>query len=90
VLIKSNGLLGLLGTGKLRYTKKAEEGDIAAITRVGESEYELRLFRKGSREFNSLLPYTIHFIGHRGKRYGYVPNTEFADLISRRAVGAIV
>lgn len=78
-----------LGTGKLRYTKKAAEGDMAAITRVGESEYELRLFHKGSSQFNSLLPYTVHFIGHQGKRYGYIPNAEFAEVVSQKSVAAI-
>jgi hypothetical protein len=79
-----------LGTGKLRYTKKAADGDMVAITRVGESEYELRLFRKGSRQYNSLLPYTVHFIGHRGKRYGYIPNFEFAEIVSQNSVSAII
>lgn len=35
-----------LGTGKLRYTKIAKTGDLAAITRIRESQYELRIFRK--------------------------------------------
>jgi len=79
-----------LGTGKLRYTKKAAQGDMAAIGRVGEREYELKLFRKGSREFNALLPYTVHYIGHQGKRYGYIPNAEFVEVVSQKSVGAIV
>ena len=31
-----------LGTGPLRYTRVAREGDLAAVTRVGEDEYEVR------------------------------------------------
>jgi hypothetical protein len=38
---------------------------------------------------NSLLPYTVHFIGHRGKRYGYIPNAEFAQIISQNSLHAI-
>jgi len=67
----------------MRYTNKAAQGDMAAITRMGEREYELRLFRQDSKEFEALLPYTVHFIGHQGKRYGYIPNAEFADTILR-------
>ena len=85
-----NNLDFRLGTGKLRYTKKAAQGDMAAITRIGERKYELRLFRKGSCEFNALLPYTVHYIGHQGKRYGYIPNAEFAEVVSNKSVGAIV
>jgi len=85
-----NNLDFRLGTGKLRYTKKAAQGDMAAITRVGEREYELRLFRQDSKEFKALLPYTVHFIGHQGKRYGYIPNAEFAEVVSHKSVGAIL
>lgn len=79
-----------LSTKKLKFTRRVAEGDMAAITRVGESGYELRLFRKGSQEFKALLPYTVHFIGHQGKRYGYIPNAEFAEVVSNKSVGAIV
>lgn len=85
-----NNLDFRLGTGKLRYTKKAEQGDMAAITRVGEREYALRLFRQNSKEFKVLLSYTVHFIGHQGKRYGYIPNAEFAEVVSQKSVGAII
>lgn len=78
-----NNLDFRLGTGELRYTKKAAQGDMAAITRVGEREYELKLFRKGSHVFNALLPYTVHYIGHQGKRYGYIPNAEFIEILQQ-------
>ncbi len=71
-----NNLDFRLGTGKLRYTRLAREGDLAVISRVGEADYELRLFREGTREFAALLPYAIHFIGHQGKKYGYLSNRE--------------
>jgi hypothetical protein len=61
-----------LGTGRLRYTRMAQKGDIAAITRISETEYELRIY-------NDLLPYAINFIGHRGKKFGYISNQEFAQ-----------
>lgn len=37
-----------LGTGKLRYTKVAFKGDILAISRVGEKEYQMRILRSDS------------------------------------------
>lgn len=79
-----NNLDFRLGTGKLRYTRLAEEGDLAAISRVGENDYELRLYRNGSREHQLLTPYAIHFIGHQGKKYGYLSNVDFGRVIGTR------
>ena len=79
-----NNLDFRLGTGPLRYTGLAAEGDIAAVSRVGENNYELRLYRQGSNEYDRLIPYAINFIGHQGKKYGYLSNTEFNSLISVR------
>lgn len=70
-----------LGTGKLRYTRLAAADDIAALTRIGESDYELRLFRRGTAAYVRLLPHLVTYIGHQGKRYGYVENDEFRALI---------
>ena len=82
-----NNLDFRLGTGKLRYSRVAEEGDIAAISRVGETQYELRIFRRGTREYDTLMPFAVHFIGHQGKKYGYVSNAEFNRTLGIR-VGA--
>jgi len=79
-----NNLDFRVGTGKLRYKRLAEEGDLAAISRVGETDYELRLYRNGSPEHMALTPYAIHFIGHQGKKYGYLSNVEFRRLIGAR------
>ncbi|MHB1528609.1 MAG: restriction endonuclease [Acidiferrobacteraceae bacterium] len=76
-----NNLDFRLGTGPLRYTGLAAAGDLAAISRVGETEYELRLYRQGSREYATLTPYAVNFIGHQGKQYGYMPNAEFNAAI---------
>ena len=57
-----NNLDFRLGTGRLRSTKLAQEGDFAAINRVGEQQYELRLYRKGSQEYAMLTPYAVNFI----------------------------
>lgn len=72
-----NNLDFRLGTGKLRNTKAASAGDLAAISRIGESTYELRIYRQESQKFDDLLPFAINFIGHQGKRYGFIPNTDF-------------
>jgi hypothetical protein len=79
-----NNLDFRLGTGPLRYTRLASKGDLAAITRVGESSYELRLYQKGTKLHKSLGPYAVTFIGHQGKKYGFVPNAEFFAVIGER------
>lgn len=78
-----NNLDFRLGTGPLRYTKLARRGDLAAITRVAEERYELRLYRQDSQRYAELAPYAVHFIGHKGKRYGYLANEVFYDIINR-------
>lgn len=77
-----NNLDFRLGTGPLRYRGLAASDDLVAISRVGETEYELRLFRQESREYTILLPYAINFIGHQGKKYGYLSNVEFYRYIN--------
>lgn len=75
-----NNLDFRLGTGALRNTRLAADGDLAAISRVGESSYELRLFRAGSSLYQALEPFAIHFIGHQGKKYGYITNRKFTTM----------
>lgn len=77
-----NNLDFRLGTNSLKHTKLASTGDMAALTRLGNSKYELRLFKAGSPEFQKLIPYAVNYIGHRGKRFGYIPNIDFYNLIS--------
>jgi hypothetical protein len=79
-----NNLDFRLGTAPLKFTRVAEEGDLAAITRLGEAEYQVRVFRRGTHEYDRLLPYAVTFIGHRGKRYGYVSNAEFIRITDIR------
>ena len=76
-----NNLDFRLGTGPLRYTGAARNGDLAAITRISERRYELRLYNQGSGQYAALAPYAVRFIGNRGKRYGFLPNETFYDLI---------
>lgn len=75
-----NNLDFRLGTGKLRYTGLAAAGDIATISRVGEMDYELRIYRKNTPQYPLLNNYAINFIGHQGKRYGYIQNTDFNKI----------
>jgi len=82
-----NNLDFRLGTGALRYSNLAGAGDLAAISRVGESSYELRLYKEGSAEHAALMPAAVHMIGHQGKRYGYIPNAEFAAIVGLPRVG---
>lgn len=70
-----------LGTGPLRCTRLARSGDLAAITRTSEQNYELRLYNPGSPEYDVLHPYAVHIIGHSGKRYGFLSNEAFYNAI---------
>lgn len=73
-----------LGTGRLRGTRIAEEGDMAVISRTSEADYEMRIARRGTPLYDTLLPYAVTFIGNRGKRYGYLDNDEFTRLTGVR------
>lgn len=77
-----NNLDFRLGTGPLRYTKLAKAGDLAAITRVAEGSFQLRLYAEDTPIYDALLPHAVTLIGHQGKRYGYLANTEFANILA--------
>ncbi|MCC6542759.1 MAG: restriction endonuclease [Flavobacteriales bacterium] len=77
-----NNLDFRLGTGKLRGTGVAKEGDLALITRVGEAAYEMRIAVEGSILYDRYSPYATTFIGHQGKRYGYLANSDFRRLLN--------
>lgn len=76
-----NNLDFRLGTGKLRHSRLAQEGDLAAISRVSEDDYELRLYRQGNGEYDALMPHAVNFVGHQGKKYGFLSNTVFEKII---------
>jgi hypothetical protein len=78
-----NNLDFRLGTGRLRYTRVADQGDLAAISRVGEREYELRIIRQGSSEYRALELFLVTYIGHQGKKYGYVDNAAFSEFVAQ-------
>lgn len=71
-----------MGTGKLRGTKIAEVDDIAAITRIDEDKYELRIIKQNDKNYNNLKRYATNFIGNKGKQYGFIPNKEFYKIIN--------
>ena len=79
-----NNLDFRLGTGPLRHSKLAQTGDITAISRVGETRYELRLYRQNTPAHRALAPYATNFIGNRGKQYGFISNQEFQTTIGTR------
>lgn len=70
-----------LGTGKLKNTNMASTKDLAAITRVSELEYDLRIIKKDSASYDDLLPHAVNFIGHKGKKYGYIDNEDFKSIL---------
>lgn len=77
-----NNLDFRLGTSRLRYTKLADEGDLAAITRLAEYEYQLRIIRAGTPEFSVLSPYATTYTGNMGKRFGYIQNDDFMRILN--------
>ena len=79
-----NNLDFRLGTGALRGTRLARPGDVAAISRIGESSYELRVFRRETPMARRLDSHAVNFIGNRGKRYGFVSNDGFRDATGIR------
>ena len=85
-----NSLDFRLGTGPLRNTRIADAGDIAAISRVAESRYELRIYKEGSSMYNALASNAINFIGHQGKRYGFMSNQDFQELALHDRQAAVV
>ena len=79
LLRRENNVDFRLGTGALRGTGLAGEGDVAAISRTGENNYELRLYQRGGDIAERLASHAVNFIGHKGKRYGFIANDEFRD-----------
>lgn len=82
-----NNLDFRLGTGMLRHTKLASPNDIAAISRVGERDYELRIVKRGTAEYQRLYPYLVTNIGFRGKKYGFADNAVISQLIGDQIGG---
>lgn len=76
-----NNLDFRLGTGALRHSKLAEEGDLACITRLSETEFQLRFVRRADPRFAALDRFAVSLVGHQGKRYGFVPNDHFKTLM---------
>ena len=61
-----------------------KKGDIAEISRRANAIYDLKILKQGSNEFNQLKKYLIHYIGHRGKQFGYIQNTIFDEMLTNR------
>lgn len=71
-----------LYTGVFKYTGQARTGDLAAISRIGEAEYELRIIPQSGQHFAALQGFATTPIGHAGKRYGYITNAQLAGIIN--------
>jgi hypothetical protein len=79
-----NNLDFRLGTAPFRYTKLASPGDLAVISRINEKEYEMRIVRSDSPQYEPLRKYAVNEIGHEGKRYGYLQNVDLEKLLNIR------
>lgn len=78
-----NNLDFRLGTGAFRYTKKASANDLAVITRLSEYDYEIRIIPQSSKHYVELLSYATTYIGNYGKRFGYISNKEFFQILKK-------
>jgi hypothetical protein len=76
-----NNLDFRLGTGPYRYTKVANEGDLALITRLSDYDYEIRIIKKNAKNYNAFSSYATTFIGGKGKRFGYISNSDMVNLM---------
>lgn len=81
-----NNLDFRLGTGPLKGTRVASAGDWAAISRISENEYEVRVYKQDSGVAEALSKHAVHLIGNRGKRYGFLSNDNF-QIIAGTHVG---
>ena len=64
-----------IGTGEPRGTRLVRPGNLAAISRIGESGYEPRLYSPNNGVWFALR--SVKFFGNKGKRYGFVFKREF-------------
>jgi hypothetical protein len=76
-----NNLDFRLGTGALRYSKIADENDLALISRLSEYDYQLRIIKKGTPQYKRLAMYATSFIGGQGKKFGYISNADCFDIL---------
>ncbi|WP_083523304.1 restriction endonuclease [Methanofollis ethanolicus] len=70
-----------LGTARYRNTKLAQENDLMVLSRISENNYEIRIIRKNSPKYNVLRQHAVDFIGHRGKRIGYIQNKRLEEIL---------
>jgi hypothetical protein len=75
-----NNLDFRLGTGPLRRSGIAKPGDVVVLDRIGDREYRMKILEQRSAVSQRLLPYLVNFIGHKGKRYGFVPKKMVAPI----------
>lgn len=76
-----NNLDFRLGTGALRYSKIADENDLALISRLSEYDYQLRIIKKGTPQYRRLAMYATSFIGGQGKKFGYISNADCFGIL---------
>lgn len=75
-----NNLDFRLLTSPLKGTGLADAGDMMILRRRKEREYVLKVLGDGTPEHATLLPYLIHPIGIKDKRYGWVPLKVAKDM----------
>jgi len=78
-----NNLDFRLGTGPLRGTRVAKQGDMAVLSRRDERRYELSIVPSGTSAFFALSPHALIRVGAQDKRYGYAPNADVDRILGR-------
>ena len=80
-----NNLDFRLGTGPLRYTNTARRGGLGCNLAHERNITMNYAYTVRIQKFGAHLKLTLfHFIGHQGKRYGFISNQEFED--ARRGI----
>lgn len=65
-------------TAKLNGTKIAKAGDLAIVKKIDDTKYEIFFISTNDKKnFSAIGAYATRFIGHQGKRYGFIPSDEF-------------
>lgn len=70
-----------LGTDILRFSKIADEQDLALITRTDLYNYELRIIKRNSLFYKSFLNHADNFNESSDKQYGYLSNYEVKRIL---------
>lgn len=72
-------------TKKVVYkTKIAYPKDLVVIKRISSNKYNVIFVSSSTKEYVELNAYANRFIGHRGKRYGFISKENYDNIVGKR------